>query len=133
MKARSIYNSVLLIALLTLVFVGPVFAQDGSGDAASAGLTLETAVGLGALASVVVGLVKKLGVIPDGKAGFVAVGLNVVIYGLLAVGGALGWDLVGVDNFAGALAQLATVATPFLLTVAGSLGAHKLARSMFGG
>jgi hypothetical protein len=93
-------------------------------------MTIESAIGLGAVVAMIVGLIKLPGGIPDGYAGIVAVAGNVAIYAVLVIGGFFSWDLVRVDGIAGVFAQVIEIVGPFILSIGGSFGAHKLARSM---
>lgn len=91
-------------------------------------MTIETAVGLGALVSVIVGLIKKIPGFPDGQAGIVAVALNIISYALLQFGGVLGWNLNQLDKGFGILAQLASMTTPVIVSIVSSIVTHKATR-----
>ena len=93
-------------------------------------MTIETAIGLGALASIIAGLIKKVPGFPDGYGGVLAAALNVAIYATLQIGGALGWNLSQVDNVAGLVAQLAAMLLPLLVSLASSVLTHKTARAL---
>jgi len=100
-------------------------------------MTLEQAVGLGALVSVLVGIVKKFHLIPDGYAGVVAVVGNSVIFAFLEISKALCAvpdaycpDVAQWDSVAGALAALAALVIPYLAQNAASLAAHVVARKL---
>jgi len=100
-------------------------------------MTIEQAIGLGALVALVVGIVKKAGWVPDGYAGLVAVVGNLAILAFLDVSKALCSvpdaycpDVAAVDSIAGVVAQLGALLLPYLAQLVGSLGAHKLARAL---
>ena len=104
-------------------------------------MSLEIPLGIGLLVSVIVGLVKKSGKLPDGYAGIVAVALNVIAFAFVSwavftcspEAGPLGLtciDLTKVESFAAKLAELLALLSNLIPMIGGSYLAHKLARLM---
>jgi len=100
-------------------------------------MTLEQAIGFGAAITFLVGLAKKLNLVPDGYAGVVAVALNAALAAFLQISqalcaapGAVCPDVAQFDSLAGALAQIGALSLPFVLQLGGSYGMHKVARGL---
>lgn len=85
---------------------------------------MEELVGLGALLSAIIEVLKKFGVIPDGYAGLAAAIANVVVFAVAEIAvGAFGVDLSTLDGILAMLAQI-------ILAVVSSLVTHKSLRAM---
>lgn len=71
-----------------------------------------TTLGLGGFSLVLVEILKRLGVVPDGQAGKWATTINVLLFAALAVAGTFGLDLQGdtFQNVAAVLQQLGKLA-----------------------
>jgi len=89
---------------------------------------LGTLLGFAALITVIINVLKRYGVIQDGQAGLVSLGLNFALLGFVIVGKYFGLDLTQADDIAGAIASLVTVILGLLLPPLVSLGVHRLAR-----
>lgn len=80
-------------------------------------------IGLAALLSVVIEILKKYGVIPDGLAGLAAFLANAIVYIVAGLAGLYGWDMTSLDALFMMLAELLGMVLVSFLT-------HKVGRAM---
>ena len=119
---------ILILVLLSLVLVIPAYAQEGP-DLPDVGPIGEyvAAVGVGAVIMVLIEILKRLGVIPDGQAGQWAGIANVVAFAVLYVLNVFNLDVMG-DLPQRILAVLEQVGK-FVLMLLSAVGSFKAARS----
>jgi len=85
---------------------------------------MEELVGLGALLSAIIEVLKKFGVIPDGYAGLAAAIASVIVFAVAEIAvGAFGVELGTLDGILAMLAQI-------ILAIVSSLVTHKSLRAM---
>jgi hypothetical protein len=84
-------------------------------------------VGFAALVSVLIEVLKKFGLVPDGYGGLAAAIGNIIVFAIAAIGGFYGWDLGGLDSLMAMIAEILAV----LVGMFGiSLVTHKIGKAM---